>query len=197
MNKQEFLGELRNKLKGLPPEDVDNRVSFYEEMINDRMDEGKSEEEAIAEIGTVDEVVNEIAKDTPLTKLVKEKVKPKRSLRAWEIVLIVLGFPLWFPLLLTAFILMLVAYILLWVFVIVSYVTELALIVAAIGGIALFFIELFHGDFSMLYLGMSLTALGGSMLLSFGCYGATKLSVYLSKKMINGIKYSIIRKGRN
>ena len=81
MNKQQFLDELRSKLVGLPDEEIENRVSFYEEMINDRIDEGKSEEEAINEIGTVDEVVREIAKDTPLVSLVKHKMKPKRRLR--------------------------------------------------------------------------------------------------------------------
>ena len=80
MYKNEFLTELRNRLQGLPQDDLDNRINFYEEMINDRMDEGKSEEEAVAEIGSVDEVVTQIASETPLLKLVKEKAKPKRAL---------------------------------------------------------------------------------------------------------------------
>ena len=131
MKKEEFLSELRNKLNGLPKDDVDNRINFYGEMIDDRIDDGKTEEEAVADIGTVDDVVNDIAKDTSLVKLVKEKVKPKRSLRAWEIVLIVLGFPLWFPLALTALILCLVAYLLIWVLVIVTYSVEISLIASS------------------------------------------------------------------
>ena len=38
MTKKQFLDELRSKLVGLPKSDVDERISFYEEMINDRMD---------------------------------------------------------------------------------------------------------------------------------------------------------------
>ena len=102
MNKQQFLDELRSKLVGLPDEEIENRVSFYEEMINDRIDEGKSEEEAINEIGTVDEVVREIAKDTPLVSLVKHKLKPKRRLRGWEVLIIIFSFPFWLPLVITA-----------------------------------------------------------------------------------------------
>ena len=94
MKKDEFLLELRSQLVGLPKEDVDNRIAFYSEMIDDRIDEGKSEEEAVAEVGGVDKVVEDIAADTPLTTLVKEKVKPKRSLRVWEIILIAVGIPL-------------------------------------------------------------------------------------------------------
>ena len=105
MKKQEFLTELRSKLNGLPKEDIDNRINFYEEMINDRMDDGKTEEEAVADIGSVDDVVRQIANDTPMLRLVAEKAKPKRALRAWEIVLIILGFPLWFPLVITSIVL--------------------------------------------------------------------------------------------
>ena len=129
MTKKEFLSSLRSKLQGLPPSDIDERISFYSEMIDDRMDEGKSEEEAVSEIGNVDDVVMDIAKDTPLVKLVKEKMKPKRRIRPWEIVLLVLGFPLWFPLLITFFVLVLVFWIVIWVLAIVTYVLEAALAV--------------------------------------------------------------------
>ena len=108
MKKQEFLNELRKQLAGLPKDDLDNRINFYEEMINDRMDEGLSEEEAVADIGTVDDIVKQIASETPMLRLVAEKAKPKRTLRVWEIVLIVLGFPLWLPLLIVGLVLLFV-----------------------------------------------------------------------------------------
>ena len=79
MNKQEFLAQLREGLNGLPQEDIDERIAFYGEMIDDRLEDGLTEEEAVEAIGTTDEVVAQIIADTPLTKLVKERVKPKRS----------------------------------------------------------------------------------------------------------------------
>ena len=69
-------------------------------MIDDRMEEGSTEEEVVSEIGNVDDIVSQIIADTPLVKLVKEKAKPNRMLKAWEIVLLVLGSPLWVSLLL-------------------------------------------------------------------------------------------------
>ena len=48
MNKQEFLVQLRNALSGLPKDDIEERIEFYSEMIEDRIEEGLSEEEAIA-----------------------------------------------------------------------------------------------------------------------------------------------------
>ena len=195
MKKQEFLNELRERLNGLPPSDIDDRISFYEEMINDRMDDGKCEEEAVADIGTVDDIVNEIVRDTPLVKLVKEKIKPKRKLKAWEIVLLILGFPLWFPLVLTALILCLVAYLLIWILVIVCYAVELSLVVAGTAAPVLMIIQAVNGGQVVAYLGLWIMCLGGAILLFLGCVGATKLSLKLSKKIITSTKKAFIKKG--
>lgn len=195
MRKDEFLNELRSKLKGLPSKDIDDRISFYSEMIDDRIDEGKSEEEAVAEIGSVDDVVNDIAKDTPLVTLVKEKVKPNHTLQAWEIVLIILGFPLWFPLVLVGIILILVFYLLIWVFVIVSYAVELSFVAGSVGGVVLFLVNLFNGEPAMAYLGMAIMCTGAALLFIFACKGITKGTIKLSKKIMTGIKASFIKKG--
>ena len=43
MNKQDFLVQLRKGLSGLPQDDIEERLTFYKEMIEDRMEEGFSE----------------------------------------------------------------------------------------------------------------------------------------------------------
>ena len=197
MRKQEFLDELRNRLRGLPKDDLDERIAFYDEMIEDRIDDGKTEEGAVADIGTVDEVVDDIARDTPLAKLVKEKIKPKRKIKAWEIVLIALAFPIWFPVLLVATVLCLVAYILLWVLVIVCYAVEISLIAASIGGMVAFLILLFQGEFSLLYLAIAILAAGVSVLMFFGCWYITKGTIKLHQKIFTSIKRRIMNKGEN
>ena len=194
MKKQEFLSSLRSKLQGLPPSDIDERISFYSEMIDDRMDEGKSEEEAVAEIGSVDDVVMDIAKDTPLVKLVKEKMKPKRRIRAWEIVLIVLGFPLWFPLLITALVLIMVFWILVWVLVIVTYTVEIALSAASVAGIVACMAYFLNGEMNYTAIGASIMCAGAAILFVFACIGATKGSIALTKAIITGIKMLFIGK---
>ena len=128
MKKKEFLKELRKNIQGLPENDINERIDFYSEAIDDRMEEGLSEDEAVAAIGSVDDVVNDIAGDTSLVKLVKNKVTPKKRLSGGVILLLILGFPLWLPLLLTAFVLLLFAYLLTWVLVIVSYAVEVGLL---------------------------------------------------------------------
>ena len=198
MKKKEFLDELRSKLVGLPQADIDERISFYEEMINDRMDEGKSEDEAVNDIGTVDEVIKQIAKETPLVSLVRHKMKPKRRLRGWEVVLIVLGFPLWFPLLITGFVLIFVGFILMWTGAIVSYAVETSLIAACFMGLLSFFLGYFDGGgitANLPYLGISMMCFGGAIMFGFACYGITKGMAKATRGMFIGIKSWFIRKG--
>ena len=195
MTREVFLNSLREKLKGLSPEDIEDRISFYYEMIDDIMDEGKTEEEAVAEIGSVDDVVYEIAQDTPLAKLVKERIKPKRKLAAWEIVLLVLGFPLWFPLALTAAILCLVFYILFWVFVIVAYAIETSLVVGSIAFLIAGLANLSSGGPAIATLGIALLCGGGGALFFFACWYITKGTIILHKKVFTKIKAKFIKKG--
>ena len=48
MGKDAFLAQLRKGLAGLPQKDIEERLTFYSEMIDDRMEEGLSEEEVIS-----------------------------------------------------------------------------------------------------------------------------------------------------
>ena len=60
MNKQEFIRQLSEKLSGLPQTDIEERLAFYSEMIDDRMEDGISEEEAVLAIGDVDSIARQI-----------------------------------------------------------------------------------------------------------------------------------------
>lgn len=54
MTRDEFLGRLGELLACLPAEQVEETKAFYAEAIADRMEDGMSEEEAVAAMGTVD-----------------------------------------------------------------------------------------------------------------------------------------------
>ena len=51
MRKQEFLVQLRKGLSGLPQDEIEERLTFYEEMLDDRIEEGLSEEQAVLAVG--------------------------------------------------------------------------------------------------------------------------------------------------
>ena len=195
MTKNEFLNNLRRNLSGLPRDELEDKISFYEEMINDRMDEGKSEEQAVAEIGTTDEAVIKIASETKLSTLVKERIKPKRGLNGWEIALIILGFPVWFPILLTIFILGFVGYMLTWVLMLVTYSIELGLIGGFFSSLVAFLASFFAGNPQISMLGVCIALFGVACLFIFVCIPATKLSIGLSKRIFLGIKSKFIRGG--
>ncbi len=75
MNKRQFLAKLENELSGLDKEERERQLDFYEEMINDRIDEGMSEEEAVRNIGTVQGVASKI-----LSEAAPEQLGRKRKI---------------------------------------------------------------------------------------------------------------------
>ena len=199
MTKQEFLDRLRRSLAGLPLEDAEERLAFYDEMIDDRTEEGLSEEEAVSSFGTPEEIADQILSEIPLSRLVRERVKPKRALRAWEIVLLVLGFPVWFPILISLCIIALSVYVVLWSVIVSLYAVDLALAVSAVGGIALAVRALLQGQPAQAaaFVGASLLCAGLAILLFLGCVKATKGAVILTKRIGRWIKSLFVRKGEN
>lgn len=196
MSRQEFLEKLRKGLLGLPQDDVEERLTFYSEMIEDRMEEGFTEEEAVGEIGSVDEIITQIIEEIPLAKLVKEKMKPKRRLGAWEIVLLVLGSPLWFSLLVAAFAVVFSIYVALWSVIVSLWAAEVSLWGTVLGCIVAGVIFAFTGNglTGAAMIGASLICAGLSAFLFFGCKFATKGAAWLTKKMALRIKNCFIKK---
>lgn len=190
MNKNEFLLKLKEGLRGLPQADIDERLTFYSEMIDDRMEEGITESEAVEAIGSVNDVTAQILADTPLTKIVKERVKPNRTLRAWEIVLIVLGSPIWLSFLLAAAAVILSVYIVIWSAVVVLWSAEASFAACWLGGIATAVIVAFQGNglSGLVMLSAGIFFAGLSIFLFFGCKAATKGIVLLTGKIALGIK---------
>ncbi|MBO5076780.1 MAG: DUF1700 domain-containing protein [Clostridia bacterium] len=199
MLKTEFLEQLRAGLAGLPQEDIDGRVAFYSEMIDDRMEEGLSEEEAVAGAGKISDIVTETLNDIPLKKIVKENMAIKRSRSGWEIALLILGFPLWFPLLVAAVAILFSLYIVLWSLVITLWAIEMSFWACALAGLVMAVFYGIKGDLlpCLALLGLGLFAAGLSILLFFGCVAASKGMIPLTKTILRGFKKLFIRKERS
>ena len=88
MNKQELLEALRAKLNGLPQEDIDEACDYYSEIIDDRMEEGLNEAEAVSALGPIDQIAAQIMAGASLPKLVRAKAAPSRPLSPREIILL-------------------------------------------------------------------------------------------------------------
>lgn len=196
MNKQEFIDALRGKLSSLPPKDVEERLSFYIEMIDDQVEDGISEEEAVSNIGSIDKIAEQIAADILLTKREKNKTRQKRTLRAWEIVLIALGSPIWFSLAIAAFAVIFSLYVVLWSVIASLWAVFGSFIGCALGGIAVgvLFIVLGNALSGIAMIGAGLVCAGLSIFTFFGCKAATLGSVWLTKKITLCIKNCFVKK---
>lgn len=85
MNRNEFNEALRRKLGRLSEADRKSMLDYYNECINDRMDDGATEEEAIAALGSLDELAAAVLADMPVTDLIPPAAQENyRSRRATE-----------------------------------------------------------------------------------------------------------------
>jgi uncharacterized membrane protein len=205
MNKQELLNTLSEKLSGLPEAELKRSLDFYSEMIDDRIEDGLSEDEAVAAIGDVKTIADQIMEDIPLNKIVKDKVKkakPKRALRAWEIVLIAVGSPIWFPvglaLFITVAVLCITFYLVYWVFILAFYVIDLCLALGFVAGILGAVLGFMNGqvDTGLFLIGCGFVCGGIAIPFFFLCNLIAKGMIALSKSIGRGIKWIFVGKKR-
>ena len=196
MNKQEFLNELRKGLRGLPPDDIEERLTFYGEMIDDRTEEGLSEEEAVAAIGDADEIIRQTVADIPLAKIARERIKPKRRLKAWEIVLLAVGSPIWLSLGIAVFAVIFALYVALWAIIVALWAVFGAFAVSFPACIAASVIFISGGNAvaGVAVLAVGIVCAGLYVFAFFGCRAATKGAVVLAKKIALQIKNRFIKK---
>ncbi len=175
MTKNEFLTILTKELALLEWSEVEKTLAYYDEIINDRMENGESEEQAVESLGNVYAIASQILAEANVKAKPKEPEKRKQTsptAKALAIILIILGFPLWFPLLISGIAVVLAIFITLW-----AVAVGIAVAVAAVGivGIFLFFrgiIGFFASPFvsSVIYLGGGLVGIGACMICVFAVY---------------------------
>ncbi|MBP5295383.1 MAG: DUF1700 domain-containing protein [Lachnospiraceae bacterium] len=196
MNKETFLAELRNALRGFPEEDIEERVAFYSEMIDDRMEEGLTEEEAIAQTGAIQNIVSQTIADTPLHKLVKENARTRKPMSTGAIILLIVGAPLWLALVIALLAIVFALYVVLWALLVALWAIEVSFIAAAMACLASAVYLFTQGEpiYALMSLGAGLFLAGLSIFLFFGCLEASKGIVRLTGKIAVGIKSLFIRK---
>ena len=196
MSKQEFLEQLRKGLSGLPQEDIEERVSFFNEMIEDRMDEGLTEEEAVMAAGSVEEIIEQTVADIPFAKIAKERIKPKRQLKTWEIVLLIAGSPIWFSLAIALIAIVFAVYVSLWSVIISLWAVFTSFIGCSFGCLAGSIIIALTGNphVATIILSIFFILVGLSIFMLYGCIATTKGIIQLTKKFALWIKGCFIKK---
>ena len=189
MNKQEYLSAIRVRIPKMPTEDMERFIAYYSEMIDDRMEDGMMD--------TPDDAVDQILEDTPLSKIVKQKIKPTHRLRAWEIVLIVLGSPVWVPLLLTAGILVLSMLVVVFSLLITFYAVVISAAVAGIAGVLAVvpFLMISNVPAAVFMLGCGFAGVGLTILFFVAVKPVTVGFWNLCKAAVSGIKRKFVKEG--
>jgi uncharacterized membrane protein len=196
LNKNEFILELRKRLKGLPEKEISECITFYSEIIDDYIEEGLSEEKAVSKVGDIDMVISQIIDDTPLSKIIKDNVKTDGKIRGWQIALLIIGSPVWLSLLIASFSVILSLYISFWA-IIISLWSVFVSFIAASFGITLAGIIIILSNYKLSGIAMiaaGLVCAGLSIFLFYGCKYATKGILFVSKTALISIKRYFIKK---
>ncbi len=195
MNKSEFVELLRKGLAGLPLSEIEERVIFYSEIIDDRMEEGMSEADAVSKVGDVYDIVAQIKSESAQVKPVKS-AKPKKALGAWEIVLIILGAPVWLSLLIAAFAVILSVYAVIWSVIVSLWAVFGSLAGCAFGAVVCGIGSVYQANYIVgaALIGAGLVCIGLSIFLLYACKAATNGIVWLTKKIAVGIKNCFVKK---
>ena len=224
MNREEYLSQVWKRIGSLPPEDIRRSLDYYRELIDDRMEEGMTEAEAVAAMPSVEEAAAQILADmpvppetesggagTPGRRSCKDEAcgtpnndavgvglddicfgrrqelagaqRARHNPGFWTILLLVLGSPLWLPLVITVGVLVLVAYILVWVAVVVVFAVLLSFGASGVAWIIYGVVQLFTGGLvrALFYVGGAILCAGMLLLLLPVCKWAVKGAVWLAK----------------
>ncbi len=198
----EFLEKLKKSLEHLPFAEVDRALSYYRESLEDKLEDGLTEKEAVESFGDIDTIVKNIEEEIPLTTVVKDKVlnKTKNNSNVNKVLLgivIVLTSPLWFAFLATGLFILFGFYALLWSIPVTIGTLYISLYPIAVLGVIFGFIRVFTIDIftGIAYLGLGIFTAGLAVMffkpILKGCKLWFKVNIWPFKKL----KQYIIRKG--
>ena len=202
MTKYEFLEKLSRELSAMPRQDRARSLAYYSEMLDDYVEDGMSEEEAVRKLGSVKAVAAQILEDVPISHLVKEKVRVKRKPTAWEIVLLVLGSPVWLSLLVAAAAgvcsLLIAVFAVLISVIALIWAAGISFAAVSVAGIFLA-VRMFMGGFlaqGIFFAGASLLLAGLAVLICFGSLHTTLGCVKLVKNTFGLVKRKLTKGGQ-
>lgn len=195
MTKHEFITRLREGLVQLPKAEVEEHIAFYGEIIDDRMEEGFLESEAVANIGSVDIVISQILNDYRTNSCGKDMNATKR-LGGWEIMLLVLGSPIWLSLLIAAVTVLFSLFIIVWSVVVSLWAVFVALSGCVVGvglaGVVFCCNGFWVPGIAMISVGAICGGL--SILAFFGCKSVTRGIAVFTKWSILWVRNKILSK---
>lgn len=197
MNKAEFLTALRRALGKLPSYEVEQTINFYAEMIDDRVEDGMPEHEAIAALGSVEAIAAQIIAETPA--IPKAIAKANTGSRTLNIVLLAVFSPIWVPIALALAAAAFAVYLAIWATVVALWaVVATLLLCGPVGIIGLMWCFANGYQLPGIYiLGCGLAGMGLGLFAWFGVLAASKGLVRLTHLFARWIKGLFVKRTKN
>lgn len=194
MTKREFLAVLQRELYTLPQKELREQLNFYSEMIDDRMDDGLSEEEAVSKIGSISEILSQIDNQKGITGVAPSE-KSEAKLGALGKTLLIIGSPLWIALVVAGFAVLAALYASVWAIWASLCAVEVTLWAGALVGVVAFLLYVPQGVLipAAFLFGGGLVCFGLSVFLWYGCKWllvlVVKLTVWSFSTVISLFKF--------
>ncbi len=177
MNKEQFFNELNKLLKALPEKERNKANTYYNELINDHIEDGMAEEIAIEKLGDIQSIADEILSDNGINTDNGIKTNKGSSVGSNILIgtLLVLGFPLWGSLLLAGALLLLSFYIILFCPIILFGSIAIAFLASSIlCTVTALFIFLENIPYGIFQLGAGIIVFGLSIIFGWLLVSTTK-----------------------
>ncbi len=193
MNKQEYLASLRAALACLPEGEIEESVAFYAEMIDDRVADGLTEEEATSQLDDPKAAARAIIADLPVVPRTVVRTKQKNRALYWT--LVVLGSPLWLTLLLAAGMLVLAGLLTIWCLILGLWLLAAGLLAGGPLGIGVCLWALIMGQpaYGVFELGSGLLCFGLGLFCLHGAVAASKTLMQVSRQWIAKAKAPFVK----
>ena len=193
MNKLEFLGALRYALGKLPSYEVEQTITFYAEMIDDRVEDGMTEQDAVAQLGSVEAIAAQIIAETP--PIPKAIAKAKTGSRTLNIVLLIVFSPIWAPLALAFALTVFAIYLAIWSVVVALWAVVFSLLICGpVGLFGLFWLASTGFPLSGVWmLGCGLAATGLGLLAWSGVLAASKGLIQMTSAFARKVSSLFVR----
>ena len=202
MLREEYLNELRDKLTQNNISGIDGMIEFYDEAISDRIEDGMSEEEAVAAMEETDSIVKAAKLDKPITALMADRAREKHKEASESghgtlfVVLMIVGFPIWFPLLVSFLAIIFSLYIAMWAIVVSFYAVELSFAITAVAsllGAFTFMMGQIPFATAIAFLGCTFVFTGLTLLLWKPVVAITKWMISIIKVVFRSIKSIFVK----
>lgn len=126
MRKQEFFRKIKLRLSQFDESEVKRIINYYDEIIIEKMEEGISEEEAINDFGSIDNIINDIKIDL-VSK--RTSIDNKHAMKNFMIILGICSTPILLPLAITFAVLFFTMFIVLFVLIFSFFVSGISVII--------------------------------------------------------------------